>query len=201
MKKTVLAYVASLMCFAVACQSDQEKNLTQQPAPVASSIFKATNEAPATASPATGNAREAAATTQQQQEILTYLNQARSKPCQCGSTTYPATTPLALNAKLNAASDKHALDMATYNYFSHTGRDGSQPWDRMTREGYLWRTAGENIAAGYTTTRSVVDGWLRSPGHCANIMNPNFKEVGVGYAYGASSTYKHYWVNNFGTQR
>ncbi len=202
MKKTVLAYVASLMCFAVACQSDQEKSIEQQPLPVASSISKAVNDAPATEpSNPVGSARVAAATTQQQQEILTYLNQARAKSCLCGSTTYPATTPLQLNAKLNVASDKHALDMATYNYFSHTGRDGSQPWDRMTREGYIWRNAGENIAAGYATTRAVVDGWLKSPGHCANIMNPNFKEVGVGYAYGASSTYKHYWVNDFGTQR
>ncbi len=201
MKKTVLAYVASLMCFAVACQSDGEKNLAQQPTPVTSSIAKDVNDAPVGTSGSTETGSARLATTQQQQEVLTYLNQARSKACQCGTKLYPATTPLALNTKLNAASDKHALDMATYNYFSHTGRDGSQPWDRMTREGYIWRNAGENIAAGYATTRAVVDGWLRSPGHCANIMNPNFKEVGVGYAYGASTPYKHYWVNNFGTQR
>ena len=108
--------------------------------------------------------------------------------------------PLALNAQLNSAAQKHATDMATYNYFSHTGRDGSKPWDRMKREGYTWRRAGENIAAGYTTARAVVDGWLRSPGHCANLMNKNFKDLGVGYAYGASSTYKHYWVQNFGAK-
>ena len=136
-----------------------------------------------------------------QQEILTYLNAARSKSCLCGTTTYASVPALALNTKLTSASDKFALDLGTYNYFSHTGRDGSLPWDRMTREGYVWRAAGENIAAGYPTARAVVDGWLKSPGHCANIMSPNFKEVGVGYAYTTTSTYKAYWVTDFGTQR
>ncbi|AQG79433.1 CAP domain-containing protein [Spirosoma montaniterrae] len=201
MKSNYLLGVAALLWTATACQSDQETN--QTPAPVASSVH-AENSSLGEAAPAmpdlTG-ARVAAASTTQQQEILTYINQARSKPCQCGTTTYPAVPALSLNTQLNAASDKHALDMATNNYFSHTGRDGSQPWDRMTREGYVWRAAGENIAAGYTTTRAVVDGWLRSPGHCRNIMSANFKDLGVGYAYSAGSTYRHYWVTNFGTRR
>lgn len=136
-----------------------------------------------------------------QQEILTYMNAARSKSCLCGTMTYAAVPALALNTKLTTASDKFALDLAIYNYFSHTGRDGSLPWDRMTREGYVWRAAGENIAAGYPTARAVVDGWLKSPGHCANIMSPNFREVGVVYAYTTTSTYKAYWVTDFGTQR
>ena len=91
--------------------------------------------------------------------------------------------------------------MATYNYFSHTGRDGSTPWDRMQREGYNWQAAGENSAAGYTTTRAVFDGWLQSEGHCKNIMSANFKDVGVGYAYDANSTYQYYWVTDFGTRQ
>lgn len=191
-----------------ACQSDNVLDPAQEQTPVATSSTSIASEgATATSSgvvtglievkPSSARAASAA----MQQEILTYLNAARSKSCLCGSTTYAPAPALALNTKLNTASDKFALDMATYNYFSHTGRDGSQPWDRMTREGYIWRTAGENIAAGYTTARTVVDGWLKSPGHCANIMNPSFKEVGVGYGYSATSTYKHYWVNDFGTQR
>ena len=180
------------------CQSDQES--AQTPAPVMSSMYKEGGSGTASGvTPDLAGAR--AATTTQQQEILTYINQARSRPCQCGTTTYPAVPALTLDSRLNTASDKFALDLATYNYFSHTGRDGSLPWDRMTREGYIWRAAGENIAAGYTTTRSVVDGWLRSEGHCKNIMSANFKNVGVGYAYSASSTYKHYWVTDFGTLR
>lgn len=209
MKKLVIVAGALAMLGLGACQSDQVADPTQDGVPVAtSSVRKASETATAESSGVvsgfseqskTANAR--AASSALQQEILTYLNQARAKSCQCGSTTYAPAPALALNTKLNTASDKHALDMATYNYFSHTGRDGSQPWDRMTREGYIWRTAGENIAAGYTTARAVVDGWLKSPGHCANIMNPSFKEVGVGYATNASSTYRVYWVNDFGTQR
>ncbi|XWW45299.1 CAP domain-containing protein [Fibrella sp. USSR17] len=191
-----------------ACQSDNVLNPAQEQTPVATSSTSITSEkATATSSGVVTGLIEVkpsgarAASEALQQEILTYLNAARSKSCLCGSTTYAPAPALALNTKLNTASDKFALDMATYNYFSHTGRDGSQPWDRMTREGYIWRTAGENIAAGYTTARAVVDGWLKSPGHCANIMNPSFKEVGVGYAYSATSTYKYYWVTDFGTQR
>lgn len=191
-----------------ACQSDKVLDTAQPQTPVATSSTSISREgATATSSGVvTGTitvtpSGARAASPALQQEILTYLNAARSKSCQCGSTTYAAAPALALNTKLTTASDKFALDLATYNYFSHTGRDGSAPWDRMTREGYIWRAAGENIAAGYTTARSVVDGWLSSPGHCANIMNPAFKEVGVGYAYSAASTYKYYWVNDFGTQR
>lgn len=199
MKLSYLFGAAALLWASAACQSDRES--AQSPAPVASSVYTETPADGQATTPALSGARSASATTQQQQDVLAYLNQARSKPCQCGSTTYPAVPALRLNAKLNAASDKYAVDLATYNYFSHTGRDGSLPWDRMTREGYVWRAAGENIAAGYPTARAVVDGWLKSPGHCKNIMSANFKEVGVGYGYSASSTYKSYWVTDFGTQR
>lgn len=209
MKKTYLLGVAVTLLGMAACQPNVDVQTGAAEAVTSSVSLANDGAAPVSSGVVPGNVVTAtttsagarAASAALQQEILTYLNQARAKSCQCGTTTYAATTPLALNDKLNAASDKHALDMATYNYFSHTGRDGSQPWDRMTREGYIWRTAGENIAAGYTTARAVVDGWLKSPGHCANIMNPNFKEVGVGYAYTTTSTYKYYWVNDFGTQR
>jgi uncharacterized protein YkwD len=80
---------------------------------------------------------------------------------------------------------------------SHTGSDGSDPGQRITRAGYIWRTYGENVAAGYTTPESVVAGWMQSDGHRANILNPAFRDIGVGYAYGASSTYKHYWTQVF----
>ena len=197
MKLTYYFGVAALLGTLAGCQSDQET--TQTPAPVMSSIYKEGMGGTTTKTAAPAGAR--AATTTQQQEILTYINQARSKPCLCGSTTYPAVPALTLDAQLNAASDKFAVDLATYNYFSHTGRDGSLPWDRMTREGYIWRAAGENIAAGYPTTRAVVDGWLKSPGHCQNIMSANFKNVGVGYGYSTSSTYRYYWVTDFGARQ
>ncbi|UHG93524.1 CAP domain-containing protein [Spirosoma oryzicola] len=199
MKITYLLGVLALVGATAACQSDRET--TQTPAPVTSSVYKEGGAGETLGmAPDLSGARAAVSTSTQQQEVLTYINQARSKPCQCGTTVYPAVPALALNSLLTSASDKHAVDMATNNYFSHTGKDGSQPWDRMTREGYKWRAAGENIAAGYATTRAVVDGWLKSEGHCKNIMSANFKEVGVGYGYSASSTYKHYWVTDFGTK-
>lgn len=197
MKVTYFFGLAALLWATAACQSDQEA--TQTPAPVMSSMYKEGGVATGFTTNLAG-ARAAAATTIQQQQVLTLLNQARSKPCKCGATTYPAVPALTLDTQLNTASDKFAVDLATYNYFSHTGRDGSQPWDRMKREGYNWRAAGENIAAGYTTPAAVVAGWLASEGHCKNIMSANFKNVGVGYGYNTSSTYKAYWVTDFGTR-
>ena len=198
--KTTYSLLSSLLVLGArtGCQSADETGV-QTPAPVASSVYTDVAGGSTTTPASTGGAR--LATTAQQQELLTYLNQARSKPCQCGTTTYPAVPALTLNGLLNTASEGHAADMAANNYFSHTGRDGSQPWDRMTRAGYSWRAAGENIAAGYPTVRAVVDGWLKSPGHCKNIMSANFREVGVGYTYNSASTYKHYWVTDFGTAR
>jgi len=197
MKVTYFFGLAALLWATAACQSDQEA--TQTPAPVMSSMYKEGGVA-SDVTPNLAGARAAAATTTQQQQVLTLINQARSKSCKCGATTYPAVPALTLDAQLNTASDKFAVDLATYNYFSHTGRDGSQPWDRMTREGYNWRAAGENIAAGYTTPAAVVAGWLASEGHCKNIMSANFKNVGVGYGYNTGSTYKAYWVTDFGTR-
>ena len=70
--------------------------------------------------------------------------------------------------------------MYGHDAMSHTGSDGSDLRQRATRQGYLWSRLGENVAYGYTTPAGVVTGWLGSPGHCANIMNPDFTELGVG---------------------
>ncbi|MCY7353049.1 MAG: CAP domain-containing protein [Cytophagaceae bacterium] len=201
MKITLQSAAAVLLLgLMTACQTQNDTVPAQETTPVTSSTYA---ERPESASPpgTLTNAREAAATfSALEEDVLRYVNQARSAPCQCGTQTYPAAPALQLNTLLNTASQKHATDMATYNYFSHTGRDGSLPWDRMRREGYIWRRAAENIAAGYTTARAVVDGWLKSPGHCANIMNANLKDLGVGYAYTSTSRYRYYWVNDFGTR-
>ncbi|GGJ30590.1 CAP domain-containing protein [Deinococcus roseus] len=130
-------------------------------------------------------------------QILTLVNQARATARVCGTTSYKVAPALKLNTLLTNAAQLHSQDMASKNFFSHTGSNGSSPFTRITAQGYKWRTAGENIAAGYATAQTVVSGWLASPGHCANIMNPNFKDLGVGYAYSSTSTYKHYWTNTF----
>lgn len=100
--------------------------------------------------------------------------------------------PLTLNLTLNDVAEKHSQDMSTRNYFSHQGLDGSQPWDRMRAEGYNYSRAAENIAFGQPTAQDVVNAWMNSPGHRQNILNPNLKDIGVGY-------YSGYWTQNFGT--
>lgn len=100
--------------------------------------------------------------------------------------------PLTLNFTLNGVAEKHSVDMATRSYFSHQGLDGSQPWDRMRTGGYNYSRAAENIAFGYPSALEVVTAWMNSPGHRQNILDPNLREIGVGY-------YNGYWTQNFGT--
>lgn len=139
-------------------------------------------------------------TTSFAQRVLELTNAARAQARTCGTTSYAATSPLAYNAQLEKAAQGHASDMAGKTYFSHTSQDGRTFAQRITATGYTWRTVAENIAAGQATPESVVSGWLQSPGHCANIMNPALRELGVGYAYNGNSTYRHYWVQDFGAR-
>ena len=132
-------------------------------------------------------------------QVLALTNAARAQARTCGTATYAATTPLTYSVQLEQAAQAHAADMAARNYFSHTSPEGRTAADRVTAAGYVWTQVAENIAAGQTTPEEVVAGWLRSAGHCANIMDPGLKDMGVGYAYAAGSRYGHSWVQNFGT--
>ncbi|MFH6568703.1 CAP domain-containing protein [Pseudomonas kulmbachensis] len=134
------------------------------------------------------------------QKVLELLNSARTQPRQCGTRTFAPTTPLAWNTTLATAAEIHSRDMANNNYFDHKGRDGSTPGDRVELAGYNAQQVGENIAAGQDTTRKLVDGWLASPGHCANVMNPEFRELGAAYAADPKSDAGIYWTALFGTQ-
>lgn len=132
------------------------------------------------------------------QRVLDLTNAARAQARVCGTTSYAAAGPLTYNAQLEQAAQGHATDMATKNYFSHTSQDGRTFDQRISATGYAWTRIAENIAAGYSTPEAVVQGWLNSAGHCSNIMNPNLRELGVGYAQGGS--YGTYWVQDFGTR-
>ena len=113
----------------------------------------------------------------------------------------PPVQELEWNEQLRNAAEGHSRDMADKNYFSHTSPDGKSFVDRINAAGYTgYRAVGENIAAGYGTAASVMQGWMSSPGHCNNIMNPVFREMGVGYAYNSGSQYKQYWTQNFGAK-
>lgn len=133
--------------------------------------------------------------------LINAHNEARAVGRNCGSTWYNPAPALRWDCRLGQASHVHSTDMATNNFFSHTGSDGSSPFDRMQREGYQFRTAGENISAGYRTVDAAVNGWLNSAGHCSNIMNPNFQDMGAARADSANSTYRIYWTAGFGTSR
>ncbi|WBS04261.1 CAP domain-containing protein [Pseudoduganella sp. SL102] len=116
------------------------------------------------------------------EETLAAVNAARAAPRQCGDRQFAAAPPLRLNPALDAAALSHSRYMAQVRYFSHQQKNGSVVGDRALRAGYKWRTIGENIASGQRTAQEAVQGWLDSPGHCANIMNAAFVEMGVGYA-------------------
>jgi uncharacterized protein YkwD len=111
--------------------------------------------------------------------LLQLVNDVRKTGCNCGTTKMPPVPALVWNSLLEKAAVNHSIDMFKNNYFSHTGLNGSTPGTRLRAVGYNWRTYGENIALGYTSELAVINGWLKSPGHCRNIMNANFKEMGV----------------------
>jgi uncharacterized protein YkwD len=134
------------------------------------------------------------------QKLLIELNAARAKPRQCGTQSFNATAPLAWNATLATAAEGNSRSMANNNYFDHKDRDGRTPGDRAELAGYDFQQIGENIAAGQDSVRKVVEGWLVSPGHCANLMNPQFRELGAAYATDPKSDAGIYWTAMFGAQ-
>jgi len=107
--------------------------------------------------------------------------------------------PLNLSPTLTTAAELHSEDMADNNYFSHTSLDGRTFVDRVRDAGYTYDTwLGENIAAGYVTAQEVFNGWKNSPTHNTNMLRPQFKVIGVGRAYNASSDFEWYWTTDFG---
>lgn len=135
------------------------------------------------------------------QRVLDLVNAARATPRNCGNKAFKAARPVRWNDTLAEAARLHAADMARNSYFSHDGRDGSNPAQRVTRAGYKYRATGENIAAGQMKPEDAVAGWIKSPPHCANLMNPVFTEMGVAYAVDAKSAMGVYWAQSFGTPR
>lgn len=136
-----------------------------------------------------------------QQQLLDLVNTARSQPRLCGTDAYAAAPALAWSPALHNAADAHARDMATRQYFAHVAPPpaphGATVADRAERFGYS-RDVGENIAAGHPTAEAAMQAWLNSPGHCRNIMNPNYRALGMAYTYTHLGSHRHYWVQNFG---
>jgi uncharacterized protein YkwD len=134
------------------------------------------------------------------ERVFELINHARSRTRRCGQERFAATVSLVPSSLLNRAAQEHALDMARNDYFEHTGMDGSEPKERLARLGYRSRLTGENIAYGPETAEEVVSGWLSSPGHCANIMDPRFREMGIAFAV-APVRGAIYWVQDLAVPR
>ncbi|MFI1393403.1 sigma-70 family RNA polymerase sigma factor [Streptomyces sp. NPDC020681] len=120
-------------------------------------------------------------------QVVALVNQERAKQ---------GCAPVSGNDRLDTAARLHSEDMAAKDYFSHTSLDGRSPGDRITAAGYQWSTYGENIARGQQTPESVMDSWMNSEGHRANILNCDFKEMGVGIHEGSGGPW---WTQAFGT--
>lgn len=144
----------------------------------------------------TGKENVAVVSQDLENEVLALVNEIRKKN---------NLKPLVEQNDLARAARYHAKDMALDDYVEHFSFDRKGKKlikqcetfvriERFISMNYL----GENIAAGKATAKETVDGWMKSKGHRENILNPNFKYLGVGYYFKSSSIYKHYWVQDFG---
>ena len=123
---------------------------------------------------------------QQAKDVLSLVNVERQKQ---------GLSSLTLSNKLTAVANEKARDMAENNYFSHTSPTYGSPFQMLQQYGIRYRTAGENIAAGQRTPEEVMNSWMNSSGHRANILNPAYTEIGIGYFSGGS--YGTEWVQLF----
>ncbi|MFE7754561.1 sigma-70 family RNA polymerase sigma factor [Streptomyces sp. NPDC057429] len=121
------------------------------------------------------------------EEVMNLVNAERAREG-CGA--------VGTDERLATAASRHSADMVERDYFSHTSPDGTDPGARITSAGYRWSTYGENIAKGQTTAAAVMEAWMNSPGHKANILNCAFKEIGVGRQESSGGPV---WTQNFGT--
>ena len=124
--------------------------------------------------------------TEQAKQVLELVNKERSKQ---------GLKPLKLSDELTNVATEKARDMAENGYFDHNSPTYGSPFDMLRRFGVQYSAAGENIAAGQKTPEDVMDSWMNSSGHRANILNKNYAEIGIGYVEGGS--YGTYWVQLF----
>ncbi|MEV4659614.1 CAP domain-containing protein [Micromonospora sp. NPDC049301] len=124
----------------------------------------------------------------QAREVVDLVNAERAKA---------GCKALSIDDKLMTAAQRHSQDQADHQNMSHTGSDGSNAGVRLDRVGYTWRTYGENVAWNQKTPAAVMDAWMNSSGHRANILNCAFTEIGVGIA----NSNGPYWTQVFAAPR
>jgi uncharacterized protein YkwD len=131
---------------------------------------------------------------QQASRALQLVNEIRARGARCGDRSFAPAPPVKLSQTLGGVAFGHADDMARHNYFEHEDLTGRSPADRVRAVGYQEKLVGENIAYGPKSAEEVVQGWLDSPGHCENIMDPRFAEMGIAYAAGQAARRGLFWV-------
>lgn len=134
------------------------------------------------------------AVSQMEWEHFGLLNDLRQVGFTCpdGKGHAPNSEALQFDCRLWRASYLHSKDMADNNFFSHFSPDARSPWDRAEAQGIS--ANAENIAAGASSAQAALEQWKTSNGHCENMMNPDMKLFAIGYAFAASSRFKHLWT-------
>lgn len=111
-------------------------------------------------------------------EALDRVNAIRAEGCSCGGEFFGPAPALRLQAQLQSAAIAHSADQAERGVMGHVGSDGSRVGQRLTRAGFTWRGAAENVAWNQRSVERVVDAWKNSAGHCKNLMNPDYEFMG-----------------------
>ncbi len=131
-------------------------------------------------------------------EVLQRVNAFRAAGAICGTTIYASASPLNWNKLLQQVASDHSSDMAQQNFFSHDSLNGTTLAQRLITVGYNYTAAGENIAANDQSVEVVLNHWLNSPGHCRNMMNPIYSDIGVACVHSNTATFSSYWTMDLG---
>lgn len=132
-------------------------------------------------------------------KMLAAVNAARVGGYTCGNRRMPAVAPVEWNDRLQQSALAHSQNMADGDYFNHRDKQGNRVGERTYAAGYNWRAAGENIAAGQLDASVVIQGWLGSKGHCLNIMDAEYTQMGMASFTNKSAYYGIYWTQVLAT--
>ncbi len=129
----------------------------------------------------------------QQKDMVDSVNKIRTEGCYCGNRYMPPVQNIDWNMTLYQSALNHAKEMNDFNFFAHFSKEGANIGERLTKIGYNWMVAGENLGEGQESFDEVLTDWLKSYSHCTMLMHPNVKEMAV-------ARVDKYWVQHFGKQ-
>ena len=135
------------------------------------------------------------------EKMLVLINRARAQSRNCGYKIYTPAGEVTWSPTLARAALAHSVDMATGDFVSHRGSDGSEVDERVEELGYEWTSVGENISAGRESSEEVVAAWLVSPDHCENIMTASYTEIGGACFHNKDTKNRTYWTVVFASPK